>query len=208
MGVGPSGRYPSVGATAATVSLGARLEPMGADGAVEKRASGRWTRARKGGSPRPHHHRVRVPQPLIKHRLPSGRGATEQPNTTGDGDTPLTVRFWLALLLTAVATGLLGDFMMVVLFGFEHLAFGTGPGDYQSHVERATALHRVASLAIAGAFAGPAWYLDRRWPTVAPAKLYLRGDLRDCGGYGGLDRSGAGPQADGWRLGERQRRLV
>jgi CIC family chloride channel protein len=131
---------------------------------VESRAAGRWTKVgRRDGGPRPRHHRVRVPKPLIKHRLPSGRGATEQPNTTGDGDTPLTIRFWLALLLTAVATGLLGDLMMVVLFSFEHLAFGTGPGDYQSHVERATAFHRVASLAIAGAFAGPAWYLLRRY---------------------------------------------
>jgi hypothetical protein len=27
--------------------------------------------------------RVRVPPPLISRRLPSGRGATEQPNVTG-----------------------------------------------------------------------------------------------------------------------------
>jgi CIC family chloride channel protein len=107
--------------------------------------------------------RIRVPAPLVKKRLPSGRGATEQPNNTGEGEARLTARFWLALLLTAVATGLFGDLMMVVLFGFEHLAFGTGPGDYQSHVERATALHRVASLAIAGALTGPAWYLLRKY---------------------------------------------
>ncbi len=33
--------------------------------------------------------RLRIPQPLIKRRLPSGRGATEQPNVTSDGDTAL-----------------------------------------------------------------------------------------------------------------------
>ena len=34
--------------------------------------------------------RVRVPPPLISYRLPSGRGATEQPNATGDGEAALT----------------------------------------------------------------------------------------------------------------------
>ncbi|HLI45284.1 MAG TPA: chloride channel protein [Acidimicrobiales bacterium] len=126
------------------------------------------TRTTTGGSggasqPPPRNERTRVPAPLIKRRLPSGRGATEQPNNTHDGEAALTWRFWLALVLTGIGTGLFGDLMMVVLFGFEHLAFGTGPGDYQSHVEAASGLHRVASLAIAGAFAGPAWYLLRKY---------------------------------------------
>ena len=106
---------------------------------------------------------MRVPPPLLKRRLPSGRGATEQPNITGDGDTPLNPRFWAAVVLTGVAAGLFGDFMMWILFGFEHLAFPTGTGDFQSRVEHASGLHRVLSLLIAGAFAGPAWYLVRRW---------------------------------------------
>lgn len=117
----------------------------------------------EGGTAARAHDRVRTPAPLIKRRLPSGRGATEQPNNTDDGDAPLNLRFWLALLITAVATGLFGDLMMVILFGFEHLTYGTGPGDFQSHVERATALHRVVALGIAGAFAGPAWYLLRKY---------------------------------------------
>lgn len=100
---------------------------------------------------------------MLKRRLPSGRGATEQPNITGDGDTPLSARFWLAVALTGVATGLFGVVLMMVLFSFEHLAFGTGPGDFQSHVERATALRRVLVLMIAGAFGGVAWYLIRRF---------------------------------------------
>ncbi len=106
--------------------------------------------------------RARVPTPLIKRRLPSGRGATEQPNNTSEGDASLDARFWIAVLVTGIAAGLFGDLMMFVLFGFEHLAFGSGAGDYQSRVERASALHRVASLVIAGAFAGPAWYLLRK----------------------------------------------
>ncbi len=107
--------------------------------------------------------RARVPPPLIRRRLPSGRGATEQPNVTGDGEAALTPRFWAAVLITGVAAGLFGVLMMFILFSFEHLAFGTGTGDFESHVERASALRRVVSLVVAGAFAGPAWYLLRRW---------------------------------------------
>ena len=107
--------------------------------------------------------RVRTPAPFIRYRLPSGRGATEQPNNTDETLGPLSPRFWLALLVTGVATGLFGDLMMLVLRTFEQLAFGTGPGDYQAHVQRASALRRVGSLAVAGAFAGPAWYLLRRY---------------------------------------------
>jgi CIC family chloride channel protein len=115
--------------------------------------------------------RVRVPPPLISRRLPSGRGATEQPNNTDEGEALLTVRFWTALVITAVATGLFGDLMMLVLHVFEHLAFGSGSGDYQSHAEHASSLHRVAVLAIAGAFVGPAWYLLRRWTAGEHAEV-------------------------------------
>lgn len=100
---------------------------------------------------------------MLRRRLPSGRGATEQPNITGDGDAPLTARFWVALVATAVATGLFGDLMMWVLFSIEHLAFGTGAGDFQDHVQRAGDAHRVLSLVIAGAFGGVAWYFLRKY---------------------------------------------
>lgn len=106
--------------------------------------------------------RLRVPQPLIRKRLPSGRGATEQPNVTGDGTTPLTTRFWLAVLLTGIATGLFGDFLMVILFGFQHLAFGYHGVDFQARVANSSAARRVISLVIAGAIGGPAWYLLRK----------------------------------------------
>jgi CIC family chloride channel protein len=55
--------------------------------------------------------RQRVPQPLIKRRIASGRGAMEQPNVTSDGDAALTPMFWLAVVLTGVATGLFGDLL-------------------------------------------------------------------------------------------------
>lgn len=66
-------------------------------------------------------------------------------------------------MLTGIAAGLFGALLMWILFGFQHLAFGHGPGDFQSRVESVSGLHRLAAVAIAGAVAGPAWWLLRRW---------------------------------------------
>ena len=46
--------------------------------------------------------RLRRPQPLFKRRMPSGRGAMEQPNITSGGAGILTPRFWLMVVLTGV----------------------------------------------------------------------------------------------------------
>lgn len=116
-----------------------------------------------GTAPKRSHERLRVPPPLIKKRLPSGRGAMEQPNVTGDGDVPLTPAFWVALVFTGVATGLFGDLMMVILFNFEHLSYNYHTGAFQNAVERVSGQHRVIALAIAGAFGGVAWYVLRKF---------------------------------------------
>jgi H+/Cl- antiporter ClcA len=100
---------------------------------------------------------------LLKQRLPSGRGATEQPNITSDGEAVLTPVFWVLVALTGVASGLLGALMMVLLFGIQHLAFGYHAGSLQSGAGHAPAVRRVASLLIAGAFGGVAWFLLRRY---------------------------------------------
>jgi chloride channel protein, CIC family len=107
--------------------------------------------------------RLRVPPPLVKQRIASGRGATEQPNVTGDGDAALTPIFWVMLVLTGVATGLFGDLLMLILFGVQHFAFDYHAGDLQTAVEHASDLRRVLSLSIAGVFGGVAWYLLRRY---------------------------------------------
>jgi chloride channel protein, CIC family len=107
--------------------------------------------------------RVRVPPPLISRRLPSGRGATEQPNATGDGDAALTGKFWLMVVLTGVAAGLFGDLMMLVLFSVEHLAFGYHTGTFEAAVSRASDTRRLACLLAAGAFGGVSWFLLRRY---------------------------------------------
>src|SRR3984885_5008990 len=118
-----------------------------------------------GGAPRPPYPapRMRVPPPLIRTRLPSGRGATEQPNATGDGDAPLTPRFWLMVVLTGIAAGLFGDFLMLLLFTVQHLAYGYHSGTLEAAVEHSDDVRRLAALLVAGVFGGVAWYLLRRF---------------------------------------------
>src|ERR1700689_172841 len=103
--------------------------------------------------------RLRVPQPLVRRRIASGRGAMEQPNATGDGDAALTPRFWLMVALTGVATGLFGDLLMWILSGVQHLAFDYHSGALQAAVERGSDGRRVLVLVIAGLFGAVAWYL-------------------------------------------------
>jgi chloride channel protein, CIC family len=107
--------------------------------------------------------RQRVPAPLIKRRVPSGRGAMEQPNVTHDGDAALTPRFWLAVALTGVATGLFGDLLMGVLSLVERWAFHARTTDYAAAVAATSGLHRVTSLVVAGVVGSGAWYAVRRY---------------------------------------------
>ncbi len=108
-------------------------------------------------------HRTRYPQPFIKRRLPHKRGATEQPNATGDGDAELTMKFWFFLLLTGIGAGLGGDLMMVFLFTTQHLAYHYNIGSFQAAVGRAAPSYRVYMLMLAGAIGGIAWYLISRF---------------------------------------------
>jgi H+/Cl- antiporter ClcA len=107
--------------------------------------------------------RVREPAPILRQRLPSGRGATEQPNATGDGDAPLTARFWLAVVATGVATGLFGALLMLILFSVQHVAFDYHSGSLEQAVEHVGDARRITSLVIAGVVGGVAWYLLRRY---------------------------------------------
>jgi chloride channel protein, CIC family len=106
--------------------------------------------------------RERVPQPLIKRRIASGRGAMEQPNVTHDGAAALTGPFWIALILTGVATGLLGMFLMWVLALAENAAFHYHSGSYQDAVAAVSGARRVTSLVVASAIGAAGWYLIRR----------------------------------------------
>ena len=108
--------------------------------------------------------RERVPPPLLKRRLPSGRGAMMQPNVTHDGDASLTLRFWAAIVITGVLTGLIGDLLMALLRGVSRVAFGAHDfGDFAAKVAAATPWHRLAPLLVAGVIGGVGWYLLRRF---------------------------------------------
>ncbi len=107
--------------------------------------------------------RQRVPPPLIKRRIASGRGAMEQPNATHDGDASLTPKFWLAVAITAVATGLFGAGLMALLQFVEKLAFSYHGGSYEKAVAATTNLHRLVSLVLAGIIGAIGWYLVRRF---------------------------------------------
>ena len=107
--------------------------------------------------------RQRVPQPLIKKRISSGRGAMEQPNITHDGAAALTPIFWFAIVVTGIATGLFGAGLMALLQFVEKLAFNYHGGSYQRAVAQTSDLHRLISLVLAGIIGALGWYLIRRF---------------------------------------------
>jgi CIC family chloride channel protein len=106
--------------------------------------------------------RVRRPAPILTFRVPSGRGATEQPNASGDAGVDLTPRFWLAVVVTAVAAGLFGVLMLLILRTVEHHAYGYSHGDFESGVVHASGSRRIIILASAGLVTGVGWYVIRR----------------------------------------------
>jgi H+/Cl- antiporter ClcA len=107
--------------------------------------------------------RQRVPPPLIKKRLASGRGAMEQPNVTHDGEAALTPVFWAAIVLTGVLTGLFGATLMALLQYVEKLAFSYHGGSFQNAVAATSHLHRVTVLVMAGVVGAVAWFVVRRY---------------------------------------------
>lgn len=98
----------------------------------------RWRSTSVGRRPAGDCERLRRPQPLLKYRLPSGRGATEQPDITSGGAGILTPRFWAMVVVTGVAADLLGALMMAILFNVEYAAFGYHSGS----IGRETAIGR------------------------------------------------------------------
>jgi H+/Cl- antiporter ClcA len=75
------------------------------------------------------------------------------------------------VVLTGAAAGLLGDLMMLLLSGVQHLAFGYRAGTLESAAEHASDARRLIVLLAAGAFAGPAWFLLRRCTAGEKAEI-------------------------------------
>ncbi len=114
-------------------------------------------------SPQGESERLRIPQPLIKHRVPSGRGAMEQPNVTHDGEARLSLIFWLAVIVTGLVTGLIGDGLMMILAWAERLAFHYHGGNFQDAVAQTSNVRRLTSLVVAGTFGAGSWFLIRKY---------------------------------------------
>ncbi len=87
----------------------------------------------------------------------------EQPNVTHDGDARLTPKFWLAVLLTGIATGLFGDFLMWILAVAERVGFNYHSGSYEAAVAAVSGLRRFTSLMVASVIGATSWYLIRRY---------------------------------------------
>ncbi|HXC19332.1 MAG TPA: chloride channel protein, partial [Acidimicrobiales bacterium] len=107
--------------------------------------------------------RLRDPPPMIKRRVPSGRGAMEQPNVTHDGEARLTPQFWLAVVLVGVATGLFGDLLMWLLAEVERAGFHYHSGYFQNAVEAVSSSRRIVVLMIGSVIGAVSWYLIRRY---------------------------------------------
>jgi H+/Cl- antiporter ClcA len=123
--------------------------------------------------------------------MPSGRGATEQPNASSDDVARLNLRFWLALVVAAVATGLFGALLMLILYSIQHVAFDYHSGDLEQAVEHVSDARRLVVLLIAGSIGGPAWYVLRRFTEGEKSEVddaLWRGDgrlsFRKCLGVG------------------------
>src|SRR6201991_3398115 len=96
-----------------------------------------WSGLRRSSSgPRPSE-RLRIPQPLIRTRLPCGRGATEQPNVTSDGDTALSPLFWMVLVAPGSVRGLFGALMTWTLYRLAPRALGSTSGPLEPGVRYA-----------------------------------------------------------------------
>lgn len=107
--------------------------------------------------------RQRVPAPLLRRRIASGRGAMEQPNVTDEGEARLTPLFWLAVVVTGVAAGLFGDLLMWILAQFERLAYDFRGGNLAHAVSAASSRRRFDWLMVASVLGALSWYLIRRF---------------------------------------------
>lgn len=144
---------------------------MSDDGGPARRPEPRRLSVERGRRPPRVSERLRRPQPLLKRRMPSGRGAMEQPNITSGGAGILTPRFWVMLIATGIAAGLLGALMMLILFNVQYAAFGYDSGTLEHAAAQAPAVRRVGSLLIAGVFGGVAWFLLRRYTKGKPSEI-------------------------------------
>ena len=95
-----------------------------------------------------------------------------QPNVPGRGIVAgYGARFWALVVAIGVAAGLGGAFLMWILNGIAHLAWGHSALTFLGAVERSTAAHRVLVLLLAGVIAGLGALAIRRLRGVGGAEV-------------------------------------
>jgi CIC family chloride channel protein len=86
-----------------------------------------------------------------------------QPNIGLQAWRQFSVRFWLALAVASVATGLAAGLLMRLLYWVQDIAWRKGTGDFLEGVERTDATHRVVVVLAAGILVvGTRWLLRLR----------------------------------------------
>lgn len=73
-------------------------------------------------------------------------------------------RFWVIVVLVGVATGVAAGVLMLILRGVQHLCYSYRTGDFQSAVERVSALRRVIIVSLAGVVAAVGVWLLKHTP--------------------------------------------
>ena len=156
-----------------------------------------------------------------------------QPNLETEDASPLGLRFWMMLVLTGVAAGLVGGLLMKLLHGVEHLVFAYSAGGFLEAVRRVSARRRLLAELCAGLFAagmaivvsrmqgevgldGAIWQRSGRIPVVK-GLVSAVGSIVTVGMGAAIGRENALKQAGGvignmaamWRnLPDDQRRLL
>ena len=83
---------------------------------------------------------------------PRHPGAT-QPNLQAEDVSALGHEFWMMLVVTGVAAGVVGGLLMKLLHGVEHLVFAYTAGGFLEAVRQVSARRRLLAEVCAGVFA-------------------------------------------------------
>jgi chloride channel protein, CIC family len=114
-------------------------------------------------------------------RSGSQRFYSPQPNVPGRGIVAsYQISFWAAAIAVGVIAGLGGAALMELLKGVEHLAWSFEHGSFLGAVKRASALHIVLVLFLAGVVIGAAALVIRRLPGFGGGEVSEALWLRDA----------------------------
>ncbi|MHB8346023.1 MAG: chloride channel protein [Acidiferrobacterales bacterium] len=76
----------------------------------------------------------------------------------------LSLRFWIIIVLTGIGTGIGAGVLMLILRTVQHACYSYHTGDFQSAVEKTTAMRRVVVVSLAGIVAAFGVWLLKHTP--------------------------------------------